>query len=160
MSETTNTNNLTSTEDISTLKKDDLTNKEEINDASNSLHAQIEIARINYESGLQIVKMLFLAHGGAIVALLAFFSNVWNKGLNQSVLQLFASSMYSFGYGIFFTVMCTFFAYMTNILQSFSLSNKKIIIPILAMFLFGALSVIAFVVGLNQSYNAIKLQFS
>ncbi|WP_269140597.1 hypothetical protein [Proteus terrae] len=32
-----------------------------------------EDLRINFESGLQIVKMLFLANGGAVIAMLTLF---------------------------------------------------------------------------------------
>ncbi|MEI9716173.1 hypothetical protein V5049_12110 [Moellerella wisconsensis] len=119
-----------------------------------------EDIRINYESGLQVVKMLFLAHGGAIIALLAFFSNVWNKGISHNVLTVLTESTFSFCMGLFFAIICTSFAYLSNILQTAQYLKKIKSFCLLIMFTSGVLSPIAFLIGILKAYSALLTLFS
>ncbi|HHR5880820.1 TPA: hypothetical protein ACS7XF_000734 [Providencia alcalifaciens] len=143
-------------------KKDKQPNKEEVDTSQYNLQAQIELAKINYESGLQVAKMLFLANGGAIVALLAFFSNVWSKGISNNILTTLTESTFMFGLGLFFAIVCTSFAYLSNIVQ---LETTKCCIKfyhlsLLVMFISGVSSSVMFLIGIYKAYSALLVQFS
>ncbi|HHR6038070.1 TPA: hypothetical protein ACS8CD_002376 [Providencia alcalifaciens] len=120
----------------------------------------VEIYRIGYESGLQVAKMLFLSNGGAVIALLALFGNVWGKGIPGDVLMIFADSMLDFCIGLTLTILTTAFAYFNNILQGVFSSMKLSVILLIGMSAFGFSSAIFFILGIFKAYSGMTLYFS
>ncbi|AXH61730.1 MULTISPECIES: hypothetical protein [Providencia] len=132
----------------------------EKNNAHISNELAVEVYRIGYESGLQVVKMLFLSNGGAVIALLALFGNVWNKSIPSEILMIFADSMLYFCVGLTLAIVTTAFAYINNILQGF-ISNIKISVTLLiCMCLFGLSSAVFLILGIFKSYSAMSIYFS
>ncbi|ELW9236147.1 hypothetical protein ACLO93_14235 [Proteus mirabilis] len=119
-----------------------------------------EDLRINFESGLQIVKMLFLANGGAVIAMLTLFGTIWNKGIPNNILTVLAQSTFCFCMGLFFAIICTISAYGSNVLQTLQKCNKLKGLLILSMLSAGAISPIAFLIGVYKAYSAFLTLFS
>ncbi|MFP4863525.1 hypothetical protein ACLFLC_22100 [Providencia rettgeri] len=132
----------------------------EKNNSHISNELAVEVYRIGYESGLQVVKMLFLSNGGAVIALLALFGNVWNKSIPSEILMIFADSMLYFCVGLTLAIVTTAFAYINNILQGFIANIKISVILLACVCLFGFFSAVFFILGIFKAYSAMSIYFS
>ncbi len=66
------------------------------------------------ETGASAVKSVILINGGAAVALLAFLSNAWGKGIVNSGMNILSYSLYMFGLGVFFGAISMGFRFLSQ----------------------------------------------
>lgn len=122
------------------------------------LHA-VEMFRSIISYGAAALKSAILINGGAAAALLAFISNIWNKGIAQAAVTPLTGAIVFFSFGVLSSAVGTACSYFTQYYYGGNYQRTAVVFHTLTV-IFVVGSYALFSLGIVGTYDSFSVHFA